>query len=82
MINWKRRALELAEVVDRHRKDRMHSDMKLGWEMAQELSERGKREEKTQKKFLEYWNCSDKKKKVRLYDEYLALEENLGDKHG
>ena len=29
--------LELAKVVDRHRKDRMHSDMKLGWEMAKEI---------------------------------------------
>ena len=29
--------LELAKVVDRHRKDRMHSDMKLAWEMAKEI---------------------------------------------
>jgi len=31
------RRLELAKVVDRHRRDRMHSDMKLGWEMAKEI---------------------------------------------
>ena len=29
--------LELAKVVNRHCKDRMHSDMKLGWEMAQKV---------------------------------------------
>ena len=29
MIDWKRKALELAEMVNRHRRDRMHSDMKL-----------------------------------------------------
>ena len=46
MIDWKRRCLELAEVVNRHRKDRMHKDMKLGWEMAKELVEIGKREAK------------------------------------
>ncbi len=34
--------LELAKVVDRHRKDRMHSDMKLGWEMAKEILEQAK----------------------------------------
>ncbi len=44
MIDWKRKCLELAEVVNRHRKDRMHTDMKLGWEMAKELIELGKRE--------------------------------------
>ena len=37
MIDWKSRCLGLAEVVNRHRKDRMHSDMKLAWEMAQEI---------------------------------------------
>ena len=34
--------LELAKVVDRHRKDRMHSDMKLAWEMAKEILEQAK----------------------------------------
>ncbi len=34
--------LELARVVDRHRKDRMHSDMKLGWEMAQKILKEAK----------------------------------------
>ena len=32
-----KKALKLAKVVDRHRKDRMHSDMKLGWELAKEV---------------------------------------------
>ncbi len=34
--------LELAKVVDRHRRDRMHSDMKLGWKMAKEILEQAK----------------------------------------
>ena len=73
MIDWKRRALELAEVVDRHRKDRMHADMKLGWEMAKDLIELGKREGKAQKKFMEHWRCHDKKEREKLYEEYLEL---------
>ena len=59
MIDWKRRALELAEVVNRHRRDRMINDMKLGWEIAEELIELGKRETKAQQKFLEDWRCPD-----------------------
>ena len=34
--------LELARVVNRHRKDRMHSDMKLAWDMAQKILEEAK----------------------------------------
>ena len=73
MIDWKRRALELAEVVNRHRKDRMHADMKLGWEIAEELIELGKRESKAQLKFLEHLRCPDKKEREKLYSEYLEL---------
>ena len=73
MIDWKRRALELAEVVNRHRKDRMHSDMKLGWEMAKELIDLGKREGKARKKFMESLRCPDKKERERLYAEYLEM---------
>ena len=73
MIDWKRRCLELAEVVYRHRKDRMHTDMKLGWEMAQDLIELGKRDSKAQKKFMEHWRCPDKKEREKLYAEYLEL---------
>ena len=73
MIDWKRRALELAEVVNCHRKDRMHSDMKLGWEIAEELLELGKREGKAQQKFMEHWRCHDKKEREKLYSEYLEL---------
>ena len=73
MINWKRRCLELAEIVDRHRRDRMHSDMKLGWKMARELIELNKIEEKAHTKFMEHWHCPDKKKREIIYDEYLEL---------
>ena len=73
MINWKRRCLELAEVIDRHRRDRMHSDMKLGWEMAKELIRLDKIEKKAQQKFMEHWRCPDKKKRGVLFDEYLEL---------
>ena len=34
--------LVLAKVVNRHRKDRMHSDLKLGWEMAQKILKEAK----------------------------------------
>ena len=73
MIDWKRRALELAEVVNRHHKDRMHSDMKLGWEMAKDLIDLGKREGEAQKKFMESWRCPDKKEREKLYNEYLEM---------
>lgn len=73
MIDWKSRCLELAEVINRHRKDRMHGDMKLGWEMAKELLELGKRDEKAQQKFMQHWRCPDKKERERLYAEYLEL---------
>ena len=73
MIGWKRRCLELTEIVNRHRKDRMHSDMKLGWEMAQELIELKKAEEKAQKLFKEWWKCKDKKKAEKLYTKYLEI---------
>ena len=77
MINWKRRCLSLAKVVDRHRRDRMHNDMKLGWEIAKELINLNKIEEKAQKKFMEHWRCPDKKKWVVIYDEYLELIRQL-----
>ena len=73
MIDWKRRALELAEVVNRHRKDRMHSDMLLAWNMAKDLPELGKRESEAQQKFMEHWRCPDKKEREKLYEEYLEM---------
>ena len=73
MIDWKRRALELAEVVNRHRKDRMHADMKLGWEMAKDLIDLGELEGKARQKFLESWRCPDKKEREKLYNEYLEM---------
>ncbi len=77
MINWKRRCLELAKVIDHHRKDRMHSDMKLGWEMAEDLIKQNKIEEKAQRKFMEFWRCPDRKKGEIIYDEYLELVRQL-----
>ena len=73
MIDWKRRCLELAGVVDRHRKERMVNDKKQAWVMAQELIELGKREDKAQVKFMEYWREPDKKKARVIYDAYLEL---------
>ena len=45
MIDWKRRALELAEVVLFHRKNRAYSDMVQVWSKAQELIDLGKQED-------------------------------------
>ena len=73
MIDWKRRALELAEVVNRHHKDRDLFDMYLGWEIAKEVIDLGKREGEAQQKFMEHWRCPDKKKRERLYAEYLEM---------
>lgn len=73
MINWKRRALELAKVVSCHRKDRMHVDMLQGWKLAREIIELGKKEKKAREKYLEWWKCEDKKEAVILFDEYLDL---------
>ena len=47
--------------------------MQLGWEMAQEFIELGKREDKAQEKFLEHWRCPDKDERKKLYEEYLEL---------
>ena len=73
MIDWKRRCMELAEVVNRHRQERMHNDMQLGWKMAKRLMELHTLERKAQEKFLEWWKCTDKKKREPLYAEYLEL---------
>ena len=73
MIDWKHRCLALAVVVNRHCKDRMYKDMQLGWKMAQEFIELGKREDKAQEKFLEHWRCPDKDERKKLYEEYLEL---------
>ena len=46
MIDWKQKALELAEVVNRYQIKKFHSDMKLAGELAKELIELGKKERK------------------------------------
>ena len=79
MIDWKQRALELAEVIDLHRKDRMHTNMKLGWALAKGMLELAKREKKARQKFHEYWHCPDKKEAKRLYAEYLELMKDDND---
>lgn len=73
MINWKRCALELARIVSRHRKDRLHKDMLQGWDLAKEVIELGKKEKKAKEKYLEWWKCEDKKEAIILFDEYLEL---------
>ena len=66
MIDWKRRALELAEVVN-------HGSFLQALSMAKELLDLGKREGKARQKFLESWRCPDKKERERLYAEYLEM---------
>ena len=66
MIDWKRRALELAEVV-------ISEDMVLAIYTAMDLLELGKREGEAQQKFMEHWRCHDKKEREKLYSEYLEL---------
>ena len=73
MIDWKQRCLELAEIVNRHRKDRLHRDMQQAWEMAKELIRLGKVDDKASKKFMEWWRCEDKDRAVKIYAEYLEL---------
>ena len=73
MIDWKRRCLELADVVKRYRTYSFNSDIKIAEKMAQELIELGKREDKARQKFMEYWRCADKKESAQLYAEYLEL---------
>ena len=75
MINWKRRALELAETVNRYHKKKFHSDMKLAGDQARELIDLGKKEKKAREKYLEWWKCEDKKESVKLFDEYTVLVE-------
>ena len=66
MIDWKRRALELAEVVN-------HGSFLQALSMAKELLDLGKRETKAQQKFTEHWRCPDKKTREKLYSEYLEM---------
>ena len=73
MSDWKRRALELAEVVMFHRKNRTYGNMVQGWSVAQQLIDLGKREGKAQQKFMEHWRCPDKKEREKLYEEYLEM---------
>ena len=63
----------MAEIVNRHRKDRLHRDMLHGWKMAEELIELNKKDKKAKKKFLEWWKCEDKDVAAKLQAEYLEL---------
>ena len=73
MIDWKRRALELANLILEYQIDSFNNEGTLVQEMAEELIELGKREGKAQKKFMEHWRCPDKKEREKLYSEYLEL---------
>jgi hypothetical protein len=77
VIDWKRRGLQLAEVVNRHQKERMLNDRNLGWELAAEMLRLGKIEDQAKKKFLQYWKCKDKKKRERLFNEYLEISRQV-----
>ena len=79
MIDWRRRGLELAGVVNRHQKDRMLNDRDLGWKIAKELLRLAKIEDKAKKKFLEWYHCKDKKKYKPLYEEYLELVRSVNE---
>ena len=73
MIDWEKRCIELATIVDRHRKDRMHLDMLRGWAMAQKLIKIQKLQKKKVLKWQEYNSCPDRKKRDILWDEYMVL---------
>ena len=78
MIDWKKRGLELARVIDRHRKERMVIDKVLGWTIAQEMLRLEKLENKAQKKYVEWHRCEDNKKSNELYEEYIELIRKAG----
>jgi len=80
MIDWKRRALELAEVVDRHRKDRMVNDKKLAWEIAHNLLKQVREEDKARALFLKYWREKDKVKAQEHLQEYLEIIRSYNDR--
>ena len=44
MIDWKEKCLELAKLVDLHRRDRMITDKKKAWELAKEILDLAKKE--------------------------------------
>lgn len=73
MIDWEKRCIELAEIVNRHRKDRMHVDMHLAWKMATKLLKVQKIQQLKILKWKEYNSCPDRKKRDKLWDEYMDL---------
>jgi len=44
MIDWKQKCLELAKLVDLHRRDRMITDKKKAWKLAKEILDLAKKE--------------------------------------
>lgn len=79
MIDWKRRGLDLAVVVNRYEKDRLIPDRKLIFKMAAEMLRLAKLEMMAKKKFLEWHLCSDNKLAEKLYEEYLELVRSIDD---
>jgi hypothetical protein len=78
MIDWKRRGLELARVVDRYRKERLITDRKLIWEIAEILLKLEKIEAKAQAKYFEWVRCEDRKSREKIFEEYLELIRKAG----
>jgi hypothetical protein len=37
LINWKEKCLELARLIDRHRRERMLADKLRAWKLAQKI---------------------------------------------
>ncbi len=77
MIDWKKECIKLAEIIDRHRKDRMHPDMLEGWALAEKLVRVKKLEERKRKKFQEYSNCAQGRKRKHLWKEYTDLTRKM-----
>lgn len=73
MIDWKRRGLDLAVVVNRYEKDRLIPDRKLIFKMAAEMLRLAEIEKNSKKKFLEWNRCDDPSRAQILYQEYLEI---------
>ena len=70
MIDWKRKAAEIAKVALDYEKDKEREDRLILADLAKEIQEQIKKEDAAHRKFLEWWKCQDRIRAKELYEEY------------
>jgi len=73
MIDWKKLATEIAEVVIQYDKTKDRDFRELSTAQAKQIERVADLEEKATEKFLEWHTSTNKKNSEKLYAEYLDL---------